>query len=314
MFSPSQAFERNRGLISLAEQEQLANSLVAIAGCGGVGGLHAHTCARLGIGRFRIADLDSFSAANINRQIGATIQNLERNKAEVTAQMIRSINSEATVEIVQENICAENAGSFVSGADLVIDGVDFFAISARRQLFAAAWQAQIPALTAAPLGFSATLHVFAKGGMSFDDYFDIRADQDHFDQLVRFFVGLAPNGLHLPYMDLSSVDIKTGRGPSSIIGSQMAASIAGAEAIKILLKRGSLLLAPNYLQFDCYRQLLRKRRLHAGNRNWLQRLKRRIITKKLRALGVEQTLINKGNDIAKKTSTQIGKNRLRDAS
>ena len=73
MFSRSEAFERNRGLISDAEQDKLARTLVVIAGCGGVGGLHAHTCARLGIGRFRIADSDTFSIANINRQIGATV-------------------------------------------------------------------------------------------------------------------------------------------------------------------------------------------------------------------------------------------------
>jgi Dinucleotide-utilizing enzymes involved in molybdopterin and thiamine biosynthesis family 2 len=289
-FSRAEAFERNRGLITIVEQEKLAASLVAIAGCGGVGGLHAHTCARLGIGRFRIVDSDNFSPANINRQIGATIQTIGRNKAKVTAEMIRSINSEATVEIFEGNISEKNAAAFVRGADLVIDGVDFFALDARRQLFRAAWSADIPSLTAAPLGFSATLHVFAKGGMSFDDYFDLHEGQDIFDQLVRFFVGLAPRGLQLPYMDLSSVDIKSGRGPSSILGTQLAASIAGGEAIKILLGRDKLLLAPWYLQVDGYRQMLTKRRLRHGNRNWVQRLKRIILTKKLRVLGIDKNL------------------------
>jgi molybdopterin/thiamine biosynthesis adenylyltransferase len=290
MFSRAEAFERNRGLISTIEQEKLAKSLVAIAGCGGVGGCHAHTLARLGIGRFRIADSDMFSIANINRQIGATIQTIDRNKAEVTADMIRSINPEAAVEICPGNITAATVGNFVKGADLIIDGVDFFALPARRQLFRAAWAAAIPALTAAPLGFSATLHVFAKGGMSFDEYFDLQDEHDDFDQLVRFFVGLAPSGLHLPYMDLGSVDVKTGRGPSSILACQMAASLAGGEGLKIILRRASPLLAPRYLQVDCYRQLLRKRRLRGGNRNWYQRIKRAIITKKLRALGLDQTL------------------------
>ena len=290
MFSRSEAFDRNRGLISGAEQEKLAQSLVVIAGCGGVGGLHAHTCARLGIGRFRIADSDSFSIPNINRQIGATVQNIGRNKAQVTGEMIRSINPDATVDILEENITATNVVHFVKGADLVMDGVDFFALPARRQLFQTAWQSAIPALTAAPLGFSATLHVFAKGGMTFDRYFDLQDDQAPFDQLVRFFVGLAPGGLHLPYMDLSSVDIKSGRGPSSILGSQTAASLAGGAAIRILLGRGLPPLAPQYLQFDCYRQLLRKRRLRGGNRNWIQRCKRAIVERKLRSLGLDQAL------------------------
>ena len=290
MFSRAEAFERNRGLISLAEQEKLATTLVAIAGCGGVGGSHAHAFARMGIGRFRIADSDTFSVANINRQIGATIQSIDRNKADVTAEMIRSINPEAAVEVCPGNITPASVGGFVNGADLVVDGVDFFALLGPRQLFRAAWHAGIPALTSAPLGFSATLHVFARGGMSFDEYFDLRDDQDPFDQLVRFFVGLAPSGLHLPYMDLGSVDVHTGRGPSSILACQMAASLTGGEAIKILLRRSSPLLAPEYLQVDCYRQLLRKRHLRGGNRNWYQRIKRSIVTRKLRKLGLDQAL------------------------
>jgi molybdopterin/thiamine biosynthesis adenylyltransferase len=290
MFSRSEAFERNRGLISASEQDKLANSLVVIAGCGGVGGLHAHTLARLGIGRFRIADADTFSLPNFNRQVGATIQSLGRNKAEVTAQMIRSINPEANVEIMEGNITRQNVHYFLHNVDLVLDGLDFFAMPVRRCLFDAARRATIPALTAAPLGFSATLHVFAPDGMSFDDYFDLDDGQPLFDQLVRFFVGLAPAGLHLPYMDLATVDIKTGRGPSTIVGTQVAASLAGAEAIKVLLKRGTPHVAPNYLQVDCYRHVLRKRRLRGGNRNWRQQIKRAIVAKKLRSLGVDKTL------------------------
>ena len=296
-FSSAEAFERNIGLISSVEQKTLSDSLVVIAGCGGVGGLHAHTCARLGIGRFRIIDADTFSAPNVNRQIGATTQTIGMKKVQVTAEMIRSINPDASVEVGDGFIAADNAAAFVSGADLVIDGVDFFALSARRQLFAAAWQANVPALTAAPLGFSATLHVFARGGMSFDDYFDMNDGQEPFEQLMRFIVGLAPAALHLPYMDLSSINIESGRGPSSILGSQMAATLAGGEAIAILLKRRLAMLAPEYLQFDCYRQILRKRSLSGGNRNWLQRIKRKILTKKFRALGLDQAFLNKASAV-----------------
>jgi molybdopterin/thiamine biosynthesis adenylyltransferase len=308
MFSSSEAFERNRGLISKDEQEKLARSLVAIAGCGGVGGLHAHTLARLGVGRFRIADSDRFSVANINRQIGATVHNIDRNKAEVTAEMIHSINPEASVEVSAANIGDESAPNFVQGADLFVDGVDFFSLPARRQLFRAAWAARIPALTAAPLGFSATLHVFAREGMTFDEYFDLSDGQEYFDQLVRFFVGLAPSGLHLPYMDLSSVDVNTGRGPSSILACQLAASLAGGEAVKIILNRGRPLLAPKYLQFDCYRQSLRKRKLPGGNRNWLQRIKRAVVARKLRRLGLDQALLKNNSVETSSGTTVLGKN------
>jgi len=289
-FTRTEAFERNRGLISADEQNRLASSLVVIPGCGGVGGMHAHSLARLGVGRFRLSDPDTFSLANINRQIGATVATIGQNKAEVTAAMLRSINPEVSVEIVSEPVTVANAPAFIQGANLVVDGVDFFSIEARRQIFAASWSAGIPALTAAPLGFSATLHVFRNGGMSFDEYFDLADGQDGFEQIVKFFVGLAPKGLHLPYMDLSSVNIATGRGPSSIVACEMAASLASAEAIRILLERTPFMSAPQYLQVDCYRQMLKKGRLRKGNRNWIQQLKRRVVLRRLRALGLDRTL------------------------
>ena len=298
-FSRAEAFERNRGLVSIPEQEKLANSLVVIAGCGGVGGLHAHTLARLGIGRFRITDPDGFSVANFNRQIGATVDTVGRNKAEVTANMIHSINPDASVEIMSEPVSSHNANRFIKDSNLIVDGLDFFALDARRELFSVARTSEIPVITAAPLGFSATLHVFAKGGMSFDAYFDLRDDQDRFDQLVSFFVGLAPKGLHLPYMDLSTVNIATGRGPSSIVGCQLAACLIGTEAVRILTGKGPSRLAPDYLQFDTYRQMIAKGRLSYGNRNWMQRLKRRIVKNRLQSLGLDRVLASAKPDVSK---------------
>lgn len=309
-YSGTDAFERNLGLISRQEQEKLARSLVAIAGCGGAGGLHAHTLARLGVGRFRLADPETFSIFNINRQLGANVHTLGMMKAKVTADLIKSVNPEASVEIIEEGIIALNAASFVRGSNLVVDGIEFFAMEARRRLFSAAWEARVPAVTAAPLGFSATLHVFASGGMSFDEYFDLGENQDPIEQLLNFAIGLAPANLHLAYMDLGSVNPLTGRCPSSILGCQMAACLAGAEAVRILLGRGPSFLAPHYLQFDPYRQRLRKGRLWRGNRNPLQKLKRRLLEHRLQKLGLDLASVRNtlGNEAGEKIFAGISCN------
>jgi tRNA A37 threonylcarbamoyladenosine dehydratase len=65
------AFSRNIGLLSPGEQERLAAARVAIPGMGGVGGLHLVNLVRTGIGRFHLADFDSFEPVNVNRQYGA---------------------------------------------------------------------------------------------------------------------------------------------------------------------------------------------------------------------------------------------------
>ncbi len=287
-YSPHDAFERNIGLISEKELSQLTDKLVAIPGCGGVGGVHAQTLARMGVGRFRISDPDSFSLANFNRQIGANIETIGRNKAEVIAEMLLAINPQAEITNFAGGITSSNVACFVDGADLLIDGIDFFALDIRRKLFAEAWRNSIPALTAAPLGFSGTLHIFSPGGLSFDDYFDLHDAQPSFDQFVNFLMGLAPKALHAPYMDLSTVKPAEGRGPSSIIGVQQAACLVGAEAVRILLGNQPSFLAPHYLQFDAYRQKLVKGHLSGGNRNWLQRIKRRLVVKRFRQLKLDE--------------------------
>src|SRR5271165_2808853 len=66
-WSYDEAFVRNRGLISSEEQRRLRDCRVAIAGMGGVGGVHLATLARLGVGHFTIADPDEFEIANFNR-------------------------------------------------------------------------------------------------------------------------------------------------------------------------------------------------------------------------------------------------------
>ena len=58
-FSYAQAFDRNIGWVTEAEQASLRGRCVAIAGMGGVGGRHLLTLVRLGIGRVRLADFDT---------------------------------------------------------------------------------------------------------------------------------------------------------------------------------------------------------------------------------------------------------------
>lgn len=288
MFSYTEAFERNLGLISKSEQEVLRTKCVAIAGCGGVGGVHAHALARLGIGKFKLTDPDEYSVANFNRQIGANMQTIDRNKAEVMGEVILSINPDAIVEVTTSGVTADNVSSFVKDADLIIDGIDFFTLGPRRDMFKSAWKLNTPAMTAAPLGFSGTLHIFSSSGMSFDEYFDLNDEQNYYDQIVNFLLGLAPSALHLPYMDLSGVDPKTGRGPSSVVGVQMASCLIAAQAVKILLNRENILPAPHYVQFDAYRLKSKKGYLIGGNKNWLQQLKRRILLRKFKQLGLDK--------------------------
>ena len=124
--------------VDKAQQElsqlKLRNSVVGIAGCGGIGGLLAMTLARLGVGHIKLADPDSFEASNINRQLGAGEKTLGRNKALVVGEVVRDMVRDVKLEVYPEGIQLHTAESFVEGCDLVFDQTDVYLISERYAL------------------------------------------------------------------------------------------------------------------------------------------------------------------------------------
>ncbi len=271
-FSYNEAFSRNIGWLTVAEQQVLRRKRVAIAGLGGVGGAHLITLARLGVGAFHIADFDAFDLANFNRQSGALLSTLGRPKADVLAEMAKDINPELDLQVFGEGVSEVNLDRFLKGADLYVDGLDFFAFGARRATFAACARLGIPAVTAAPLGMGAALLTFMPGRMSFEEYFRLEGLSEH-EQAIRFLIGLSPAMLQRAYLaDPSAVDLAGRRGPSTVIACQLCAGMAAAEAVKIMLRRGKVYAAPVALQFDAYRGKLKRTWRPWGNRGPVQRM------------------------------------------
>ncbi|MEJ2629700.1 MAG: ThiF family adenylyltransferase [Acidihalobacter sp.] len=271
-FDYDEAFSRTIGWITRGERELLKGRCVAVAGLGGVGGSHVMTLARLGIQRFNLADMDSFALVNMNRQAGAFCSTMGEPKLDVITRMARDINPGAEVQGFPEGVSKENLGRFLDGADLYVDGLDFFEMNIRRAVFAACRERGIPALTAAPLGVGVALLAFDPQGMSFEDYFDLEG-RTFDEQLLRFMVGLAPRVLQQTYVaDPSAVSFSERRGPSTPMACELCAGVAGAEAMKLLLGRGRVSYAPSGLQFDAYRQKMVRTWRPGGNRNPLQRL------------------------------------------
>jgi molybdopterin/thiamine biosynthesis adenylyltransferase len=252
MFSYREAFDRNIGWITEAEQQVLCRKRVAIAGLGGVGGAHLLTLTRLGIGAFNLADFDRFELHNFNRQVGATMQSIGRPKLDVMAEMATAINPGLEITAFDDGIHAENVERFLDGVDLYIDGLDFFVLDERQRVFALCAQRGIPAITAAPLGMGAALLVFLPGRMTFDQYFGMGA-LSFAEKAARFLVGLSPSMLQMGYLaDPSRLDLVARKGPSTPMACDLCAGMAGTAALKILLGRGEVVAAPWGVHFDAH--------------------------------------------------------------
>lgn len=281
-FDYGAAFSRNIGWVTEAEQQRLRAARVAIGGLGGVGGVHLLTLARLGVGRFTIADFDTFDLVNFNRQVGATVAALGRPKIDVLAEMARDINPEVDIRSFPQGIQPDALDRFLEDVDLYVDGLDFFAFDARRRTFSACERKGIPVVTAAPLGMGTAVLVFGPGGMPFEDYFGFEGC-DELEMAIRFLVGLSPAMLQRGYVaDMSRINLAEHRGPSSIAACQLCAGVAAVESLKLLLGRGKVRLAPWGTQFDAYRMRFVHTWRPGGHRNPLQRLMTALVRRQLR--------------------------------
>lgn len=281
-FDYASAYSRNIGWVTLAEQHKLRGARIAIAGLGGVGGAHLFTLARLGISQFNIADFDEFSVHNINRQAGAFVSTFDEPKLDTVARMAQDINPEIQLGLFAQGVTPDNVDEFLKDVDVYVDGLDFFALPARRMVFAKCREKGIPALTAAPLGMGVAFLYFSPQGMSFEDYFKVEGHESQ-EQYARFIAGLSPAMLNRDYLVApESVNFQEKRGPSTIMACDLCAGVMGASVLKVLLGRGTIKAAPWGLHFDAYHQKLKTTWRPFGNSNPLQKLLLRFIRPVLR--------------------------------
>lgn len=117
-------YQRNRQSISTAQQYQLLKSQVAVVGCGGLGGYVIEELARLGVGRLLVIDPDVFAEHNLNRQLLATMDNLDTSKAVAAQKRVQEINPAVTADPRQVTVGLDNGAELLTGMDVVVDAID----------------------------------------------------------------------------------------------------------------------------------------------------------------------------------------------
>lgn len=142
----NEILQRTELLIGEVALKKLKNSHVAIFGVGGVGGYVAEAIARSGIGKIDLIDKDSVSLSNINRQIVATLDTVDRDKVDVMQERIASINPACEVNAIKCFYLPETKNEFdFSKYDYVVDAVD--TVTAKLQLVLEAKEKNVPIIS-----------------------------------------------------------------------------------------------------------------------------------------------------------------------
>lgn len=118
--------ERTSLLLGEEKLNKLQKANVLVVGLGGVGAYAAEMIARSGVGKMTIADADTVSSTNINRQLIALHSTIGKTKAELMAERLRDINPEIELTVVNSFIKDDETDALLNSEkfDYVVDAID----------------------------------------------------------------------------------------------------------------------------------------------------------------------------------------------
>ncbi len=123
MFDYDEFTMRNIGFVTPDEQARLRAAAIFVAGVGGMGGACLASLVRAGVGRLGVADIERFELSNLNRQVFANLDTVGHEKATASAEAVRRINPQATLEVLGVEWTARLDG-IAASYPVIVNGCD----------------------------------------------------------------------------------------------------------------------------------------------------------------------------------------------
>lgn len=152
--APAQSrYSRQIGLDGIGEggQQKLSESRVLVIGAGGLGSPVLYYLCAAGIGRIGIADYDTVSESNLNRQILYGEEDIGKPKALCAQRRLQALNASTRIQAYAQKLDAGLLSALIPQYDIVVDCVD--TIKTRMEVAAACHQAGVPLVEAGVEGF-----------------------------------------------------------------------------------------------------------------------------------------------------------------
>lgn len=112
--------------IGVSGQKKLLKSKVLVIGAGGLGSVALMYLASAGVGTIGIADHDTVSLSNLQRQIIHKSSSLDMRKTRSAEQTIKELNPDTNIVLHEKKITAENIEKILLPYDFIIDATDRF--------------------------------------------------------------------------------------------------------------------------------------------------------------------------------------------
>jgi hypothetical protein len=163
---------RNREIITMKEQEELANSVIGVAGMS-VGAGIATSLVYSGMSRrIKISDFDTLDTSNLNR-LRESLLSVGHQKTTLAARHIYELDPFAQVDIFDKGLNNENLNNFFKDLDVVVDEIDDFKMKVKLRQYAKKFK--IPLLMFTSLGDNILIDV---------ERYDVDKDLQMFNGLI----------------------------------------------------------------------------------------------------------------------------------
>ncbi len=252
-------FNRNYGVFSDKQQNLLKNSKILIVGNGGIGGFAANCFARSGVENFILSDFDVYEPSNLNRQINSNINTIGKNKSDITAEAIRSINPSINCEVIPAKMSFDEIEEKLKGCTFVFPAADDFAFSL--VVFRIANECGIPALVVVPSGMWGRITVIPPGKSNAEELFGIPVFRnisytELYNRLNKLIVPEMYKNANFLYRKMVSCRrdyykrfTKGEVSPAQICSLVWLATSAGVnESVKYITKKGKAVTLPSFLE------------------------------------------------------------------
>lgn len=117
-------YDRIINLIGKENFNKIKNSKILLVGVGGVGSFSFEALIRSGFQDITIVDHDKVEITNLNRQLVATLDTINKSKVEIAKETALKINENIKIRSIEEFLNKNNINLLESNYDYVIDACD----------------------------------------------------------------------------------------------------------------------------------------------------------------------------------------------
>lgn len=115
---------RDETYLGKKRYKKLLNKKIAIVGVGSIGSFYAMMLGKIGVKNIILIDRDVVEKENIATQILYDVGDVGKPKVQICEKKLLKIDKDLNIETHYDHLDFKNIGSYLEGADLIIDGTD----------------------------------------------------------------------------------------------------------------------------------------------------------------------------------------------